>query len=411
MVVTEDEPETLQLMDEVGIDSSRLLELGRHGTNLFLGGHYVNLSRVDGRIGSIRDGLDLLRMARASWGLAESRFPALSPRLYFAYRKAVNVIRQESAEISYPYKPAHRSYWDRMTFAEFLDEFHPKLRHIVDVQLKVTAGETSDRISLFWGLVTFRWNVEGRFFFVKGGASILPRALAQKLDGRLTLDADVHTVVEGDPLRIEYACQGTRASTYARHVLLAVPASRVSKLVCGLPRETEDALQRVAYASYIPVHLRFRRRFWQSELSSGFLNCAGLVFADVVDGTKGQSGKTGILNCFIAGPEARRLIAATDNEILCEVLEDLDRVWPGSPADLLDHRVFRWSEGISYFPPNYADPLDRLRRPIGNIRLCGDYTQGAGMNDAVLSGTVAAAQLLERIRSHHSDPSAAGSIQ
>ena len=190
-VITEGEAETIALLKELSVGP--LIDLGLHGLDLFMGKKAVHLTRMDGRVGGPRDLLSLVRFALAAGPVGpEARFPG--PSLLLGYRAALKAIQKEKAFLKFPYDPKARELWDTTTFAEFLDRFHPSLRDFVDLQLQVTAGEVSDRISLFWGLLTFNWNIEGSFYWIKDGAASFPRALAAKLGECIRLNSTVKSV-------------------------------------------------------------------------------------------------------------------------------------------------------------------------------------------------------------------------
>ena len=382
-VVTDQEAETMGLLKELSVGP--LIDLGLHGTDLFFGRKTVHLTRIDGRIGSPRDVWSLLSFASAMATSGNgARFP--QPSLLRGYRAALKAIQEEQSFLNYPYDPKARPDWDTSTFAEFLDRFHPDLRALVDLQLKVTAGEVSDRISLFWGLVTFNWNVDGKFYWIDGGASAFPLALAEKLGDCLRLNSRVVSVSRDGVVRVQHGESNARSALCASAVVAAVPPSAALKAFEGLSERKRNALAGVQFGSYIVIHFVCRKRFWISKIKSGYLNAATTVFADILDSTKGQDGEGGILSCFVAGPEARRLIDSPDSTVLCEVIRDLERVFPGSIHETIDCSVFRWREAIPYFHPGYGQLIHDLKEPEGKFFFCGDYTQGAGIHDAVVSG-------------------------
>jgi protoporphyrinogen oxidase len=389
-VVTAEETATLELLGELGIDA--LEELGPHGVELFVGGRRVTLSRLDGRLGGWRDVAGLVRLYRAlrATGLPRRRLW----RLLGAQRRAMDEIARLAATIEEPYHPAATPRLDEGSFGAFLARFDPGLGELFDLGLRVTAGAPSDRISLFWGLVTFHWNLDGSFYWLRGGTSVLPEALAAGLGERLRLAAPAAEVIAGEPVEVRYHSGGQPRRLRARAVVVAATPEAAAALVPGLPAWKRRALGAVRFGAYLLVHLRFARRFWAAGIRSGYMNCAGVVFADLVDGTRGQAGDEGILVAFLAGSDARRCLELGDDEVLAVVLADLDKVFPGHGGGLLEARVFRWPRGIPYFPPGYGPTLEALRRPVGNLYFCGDYTEGAGVHDAVVSGERAAGEVL-----------------
>ena len=391
MVITSDENETLGLLRDLSLDS--FFALGPHGVELFFGKRMVQLTRIDGKIESISDLISLLRMMLAGLHRPDKEMQFLGPGLFLAYRRALRKIQEECKHITFPYNPNARQNWDTCTFAEFLDGFDPRLRPLFDLQLKVTAGELADRISLFWGLVTFHWNVHGGFYWLRGGTSILPQALAARLGHRLRLNARAVSVSVGPRTRVGFIANAAKQEVEAKAVILATPPRNAVEIIKELAPWKLDALRSVRFGAYVPVHLRCRRRFWEAKIRTGYLNCTGVVFADLVDATHGQPGDEGILIAFIAGPEARRLLDAPDEKIFTEVISDLEKVFPGSTKEVIESHIFRWPDGIPYFAPSIGPKLDQIRCRQGNLFFCGDYTQGAGINDAIISGQLAAREV------------------
>lgn len=394
LVVTEEEQETLTLLRNLDCDS--FIELGLHGAEIFFKKKILHLSRIDAKVKNFADIVGLFRLLAAGLLDFGRTLPMPGPRLYLAYRRALRAMREQSEKIEFPYKPYLHKKADQMSFGQFLDRFNPDLRPFFDLQLKVTAGALSDEISLFWGLVTFHWNVDGKFYFLRGGTSVLPKAIASSLGDRLMLGIKVLSVVDKPPCaEITFACLCEETHTaQAKTVVMATPPNSVINIVKGLETRKKNAFAGVRFGAYIPVHLYCRSRFWEKQISTGYLNCAGLVFADLVDATRGQPGSSGVLIAFIGGPEAARLINAPESEILAEVRRDLSIIFPKSESEIIEARVFRWNEAIPYLDPKTDHRLEELRRPQGRIYFCGDYTQGAGINDAVVSGRFAANQIL-----------------
>jgi len=209
------------------------------------------------------------------------------------------------------------------------------------------------------------------------------------------LNSRVMSVKSGSDVRVEYEDQTGRKTLSAKSVILAVPPSVVLRIVDNLDSDKKEALAAVPFGSYIVVHFICRKNFWAHKIKGGYLNCATTVFADILDSTRGQKGKGGILTCFIAGPEARRLIDASDSAIVAEVERDLGRVFPGAREEITEHLITRWREGIPYFHPGYGQLIQVLQQPQGRLFFCGDYTEGAGIHDAVVSGLRSSKQVTQ----------------
>jgi monoamine oxidase len=392
-LISEADKETLELIAR--FPSLTIRTSGPTGTEIFNGQNCLSLSRIDGKIERPLDAWSLIKFWAASLLNRCSSLPFPGLFWCWAYRQAIQEISRQSELIDFPFVPDAHPEWDQLNFGQFLDRFHPHLRPYFDLQLKVTAGDIAEKMSLFWGLVVSKWDVEENYFWIKGGSSLLTEALAETLPGRLKLGATVNRVKAGPHPEVHYSHNGQQYRIEAPVVIMATTAVAALELVEGLEPWKKEALAQVTYSPYIPLHLRFKRRFWEDKMTSGFLPCVDTVFADLVDATREQPGEEGILIALIAGPEARALINSPEEEIIRRVLHDFQRVFPGTNGDLLEIRLFRYPHGISYFPPHHAPVLPELQRHQGNLFFCGDYLYGAGVWEAVVSGIQAAAAVME----------------
>lgn len=394
MVVTKSEVESTSLMETFNVKD--LIELGAQGVEMFIFGKRVKMQNFDGSLGHPQDLLGMIKIALSGL-MSRGAMPRPSLSLLRGYRKAVKAIAAEADSIVFPYEPGARESWDTMTFKDYINRFHPDLGPYFDLQLKVTAGDDIDRISKFWGLVTFSWNAFDKFYWIRGGTSVLANAISGYLGNDMLLDARVTSVTQGERTAVEFEHDGIKERISGRTTVVATPAPAAKNMLRNLPEWKSEALDRVKYGAYIPVHLRCRSRFWERSIRTGYMYCEGTVFADLIDSTRGQEGAAGIITCFIAGREARDLLDVPDGQIYDRVVEDLERVFPGCRSEIESWRVFKWRNAIPYFPVDHDRALKDLRKPVGSIFFCGDYTQGAGINDAVVSGLVAARGAAERL--------------
>ncbi len=373
--------------------SISLMELGPSGTDLFNGARRLRLSRIDGKVERWRDVVSLIKFIFGSRG--NPVLPSPGPRWCWAYRKAMQKINGLSKLVQFPYQPEAYADLDKLTFGDFLDQFNPQLRPYFDLEFKVTAGELTEKISLFWGIATSKWDDDEKFFWIEQGASALVDALVKELQGRIAMGAKVLQVSPGPRPIVKYLQGENYQQVIPQAAVMATTAYDALQVIDGLDPWKRDALAAVPYCPYISVHLLCTQRFWDEWIPNGFLPCAGTVFADLIDGTRGQQGTEGILVCLIAGPEARNFINAPDEEIVEIVQRDLERVFPATNRYIKESHIFRWPRGISYFPPDLLGMLTRLQQPMGSLFFAGDYTQGAGIFEAMVSGHKTALEVLK----------------
>jgi monoamine oxidase len=244
---------------------------------------------------------------------------------------------------------------------------------------------------------------EGRMFRIRGGNDRLPRTLANRLRGRLLLNATVrriHRRADGVVVTVEE--QGSRREVSADYCVVTLPATtlRDVEFEPRLPEEQHRAIESLRFGPATRMMLQFARRFWRKAHRPAAFG-TDLPIGAVWDASEEQRGPAGVLT-FLAGGRAsgelQQMLASGGPQAVVEQLR-----WLGPPAELLAAQVIAWEDdpwsrgGYAFFGPSF-DPSSRawLARPAGPVLFAGEHTserwQGF-MNGAVESGKRAAAEV------------------
>jgi monoamine oxidase len=240
-------------------------------------------------------------------------------------------------------------------------------------------------------------------FRLPEGNDTLPRALRDRLHGRLLLESVVRRVQQRRTgVRITIDGPIGRHEILADYLVCAVPAStlRDVRFEPSLPDEQQRAISTLRYGAATRAVLQFSRRFWRT-LARPRAFGTDLPTGAVWDGNEQQRGPAGILSLLAGGQASAQLRAVIAAEGFDGVVRRL--AWLGTPSDLIATRTVTWEDdpwargGYAYFDPGF-DPSLRawLSRPAGRVVFAGEHTsrrwQGY-MNGAVESGRRVAAEI------------------
>ncbi len=222
-----------------------------------------------------------------------------------------------------------------------------------------------------------------RYYKIRGGSDLLPRAFAVRLSDKIHYAAPV--------VRIEHGAQGVKAvflNAGAYHTLAgdylvcAVPFS-VQKNIEVTPAftvEKQRAIEQLPYLSASKIFLQARKRFWVNEGQSGFAT-TDLPIGQVWDLSYKQPGTRGILQAFPISLHSRRITAMSENERINFALEQVEMIYP-DVRDYFEGGLTKcwdedeWARGASsyYKPGQFSTLLPHVARPEGRIHFAGEHT-------------------------------------
>jgi protoporphyrinogen/coproporphyrinogen III oxidase len=242
---------------------------------------------------------------------------------------------------------------------------------------------------------------------IEGGLESLPRALADRLDvrlscpvRRLSLDpAGVRVDLDGESLRAAY-------------VVLACTAPAARRLFSP-DRPEARSLLATTYSSTVKLSIATDRH-WRAKpdlegVAGVFLprrerqHVGSVTIESWRDPTRVPSGE--LINAMLCGRAGAEMLGHSDEEILRAVLPELERLFPGIGASQCFAHVVRWPEAEPRSPVGRLRDVERYRRtwePGDKVVLAGDYMAMPWTDGAAESGVWAAQRLLSVLRDRSS---------
>jgi len=169
-----------------------------------------------------------------------------------------------------------------------------------------------------------------RWFKIKGGCDLLPRALARKLADRIQYGAAVVRIEQDTKsVRAVFLQNGSRQTLSADRMLSTIPFSVLKSI--ELPRnfsERRKALIRnIQYDAVSRVYLQMKNRVWEQSGLSGFALTEEAV--EIWHPTWNQPGQRGILMTYARPGEAERIGRMPESDRIKSTLTQLDSLFPG----------------------------------------------------------------------------------
>jgi monoamine oxidase len=239
---------------------------------------------------------------------------------------------------------------------------------------------------------------------IRGGSDLLPRAFAARLSDRILYGAPV-VRIEHDrkQVRAVYLQSGAHASLAADYLVCAVPFSVLRQMDIS-PRFSADkqkAIEQLLYTSVARIYLQTRRRFWVDEGLSGGAT-TDLSNMLIYDGASNQPMTRGILEAYLAGPQARRVTAMKEAERVSSTLGLVEKAHPRIRQHFEVGVSKCWDEdewargAYTWFKPGQMTSLlPHVARPEGRVYFAGEHASSlpGWMQGALESGNQVAREV------------------
>ncbi|MEM1261745.1 MAG: FAD-dependent oxidoreductase [Pseudomonadota bacterium] len=240
---------------------------------------------------------------------------------------------------------------------------------------------------------------------IKGGNSLLPRAMADQLENGVALGKTVIAVDDqGKSVRV-HCLDGS--SYEASQVVCSVPYPILDRIKFAprLPQRMEAAVAEIDYGISIQVHFLIKRRFWEDDgLPMNIWSDESFERFAVL--RRGENNEPSSAIAFVNGNEAYKYDFMTDAEAAKYTMRELEKVRPslaGALEPILVQSCHRSVHGagdwVFWRPGQVGKFAPYMRESHGNVHFAGEHTAllERGMEGAFESGERAAHDVLSRL--------------
>ncbi len=237
---------------------------------------------------------------------------------------------------------------------------------------------------------------------IRGGNSLLPKAMAESLNNEVLLNKTVVAFREKNNVTEISCADGTGYK--ADHVICSIPISVLKNvtfepLIKGI---TAEAIDHVGYGLSIQVHFQVMEPYWEKDGLAPNMWTDGELERIAVR-TKRNKIDPDALVVFINGPESLKFRLMTDEEVFryCQIkLAQLRPSMKEALEPILIQSCERDIHGAGdwvYWQPGQVTKFgNHMRSRHGNIHFCGEHTaiMERGMEGAFESGERAALEII-----------------
>ena len=354
---------------------------------------------------------------RSLWNFVRSLRTAftmgfLSPSGIRSGSKVMREIRRQSAYMSFAGDSPLAEIDDDETFGDYLKRLGvpENLQVTMKAPLEMILGDPAPAgQALMRAYIGETMLHSGRVYMPERGIGSLSEALATACSDAIRVSTPVSRIVVADGAATGVVVDGETIEADA--VICAVPGTKVTDLIPGLPEETRRALGAVSYSTgcrvvigldHPPLPPGWHGALYPEDDDAPLLldRCSFLPAC-------APPGKS-ILDLLIGRDRARELIPLDDDEVKRRLLGAArTNAPPGSALpggdEGLFFRVYRWEEALCMGVPGMlaaaANIPGQLAGSIGNLFLAGDYMRVPSVNGALSSGYSAAMEAADLLAS------------
>ena len=275
-----------------------------------------------------------------------------------------------------------------------LDQMYPN-------NLNYVSYNTAKRWEINWGVYAStveRYVGTGlgkdsqKWFKIRGGNDKLPKAFAAKLTDKILYGVPVVKIEHDErSARAIFLQAGSHETLTADRLICTLPFSVLKQVEVApaFSSKLQKAIQNMHYNSIARIFLQVRKRYWLDKGVNGFAVTEDPM--EVWHSTFNQPGTRGILVSYARGRYAEQLTAMKENERIHNMLDHIEKLYPGIRDHFEGGATKCWSEdewARGAWAESDWGQLMKLVKPEGRIHLAGDHlsTQSSWMQGALESG-------------------------
>jgi monoamine oxidase len=221
-----------------------------------------------------------------------------------------------------------------------------------------------------------------RYYTIRGGMDLLPRALATALGDSIKYNVAVAAIEQG-PANVQVSTveNGRNGTLIADRLVLAIPFSTLRRIDIRTPfaRDKMRAIETLSYYPATRFLFQTRNRFWQE---SGLSGAARTDFAvETWDMSAGQSGTRGILSTTAGGRMDEALVPLDPTARGRAGRKMLSQAFPDADPAIDISVTRRWSEDpwargafAAFAPGQMTTLMPAIARAEGRVHFAGEHT-------------------------------------
>ena len=246
-----------------------------------------------------------------------------------------------------------------------------------------------------------------KLFSFIDGMQIFPDTIAAKLDGKITLNAQVEVLNKSNGgLAVEIASNGKKDIKNFDLVLLSTPADGLSKILSNLASKEAGRIEKTEYPPVAVVFMGFKQDKILRDLDGfGFLipkvenkQILGSIWSSNIFPKRAPEGYAAFTT-FVGGTRQPENGLLPDDKLEEIVLKDLnDLVDLNGTPDFI--KIKKWQRAIPQYTMGYPEVQQMfgdLENRFPGLYFAGNFRRGIGMGDSVLSAHETVQKIIESI--------------
>jgi protoporphyrinogen/coproporphyrinogen III oxidase len=233
-----------------------------------------------------------------------------------------------------------------------------------------------------------------KLFSFIDGMHIFPNTLAEKLAGKIELNAHVVNVEHGDSYVIHIKNGDEIKQEKFDKIVLSIPAEGLAKTLKSLATPETAAYEKIEYPPVSVVFMGFQKKAIQRQLDGfGFLvpkvenrKILGTIWSSTIFPNRAPE-EYAALTTFVGGTRQPEVTELNDEELTKVVLEELDALM-GLTEKPTFVRIKKWPRAIPQYTmgyPKIQQSYNKLEKQFPGLYFAGNLRRGIGLGDSVLS--------------------------
>jgi monoamine oxidase len=312
--------------------------------------------------------------------------------------------------------------FDRLSLAEYLSltPVHPIIEQLVRVAYITEYGldaDTQSCLNLLFliGAEAGKWSTYGvsdERYHVIGGNELIPRCLAERLEGHIETNTALESIrkTADDRYRVSLRNGATSTERVYDRLVLTIPFTvlRQVELAVDLPPAKRAVINELGYGTSSKLAIPFQERIWRTRYGSTITIYTDMEFQNTWESARYAKGPGGWLTDLRGGRAGLHLGEGSPETQTQALLRDLDPIFPGiNQADRGTSLRAIWASNpyalgsySCYLPGQWTKFGGAEIERVGGIWFAGEHcsigSQGY-MNGACESAEQAAKEILAEL--------------